>query len=98
MRCQLCPYIATNREDMIRHVRRTHKHAKDEERLKAMRANPITYLKEKGFSRELQLISEGRCPRCTKLFTIDENTSTEALREWKKSYLCPECFEELKES
>ena len=96
LRCHLCPYVAFDYEDMGRHVKRTHRFLKEEERRKAMLANPVQALHEKGFDRELLLVAQGKCPRCANPCVIDETTPADAIKEWQKSYLCPKCFAEIK--
>ena len=87
----ICPYCRLEQKNMPEHMAAFHTRKQEEDRLMKARDNPETFLKERGFARELALVQQGKCPLCEKVVLMEELIGTRELNEWRKSGACGPC-------
>lgn len=91
---QVCPYCrceTNSKADMQKHILVFHPNLTEEERLKKIRENPVQFVVEHGFSRELNLVRQGKCPICEQPVKSEELMGAKEWKEFQISGFCGPC-------
>ena len=90
-KCHLCGLEANSKADLAKHIYVFHPNLTEDERIRKANDNPVAFLKEHGFTKQYNLVKQGKCPVCERVTIMEEIKGMKELNEWRMFGLCGPC-------